>query len=211
MAIDDLLDEHEQGERVRAWLRQNGAALVGGIAIGLAAIGGWKWWGAQQEQQALAAADQYHAAVAAIEAGADDAQARIQGLAAGPYRQLARLELAASQVEAGDAEAAIATLRAVEAGDPLLDEVVEHRLARLLIEAGKPGEALQLVSPASGAAAGEIRGDAHFALEQVGEARDAYQAALQELDPASPRRGILELKLTQVGGVPATTEPEASS
>ena len=27
MAIDDLLDEHEQGERVRTWLRQNGAWL----------------------------------------------------------------------------------------------------------------------------------------------------------------------------------------
>jgi len=211
MAIDDLLDEHEQGERVRAWLRQNGAALVGGIAIGLAAIGGWKWWGAQQEQQALAAADQYHATVAAIESGAEDAQGRIDALAEGPYRQLARLELAASQVEAGDAEAAIATLRAVEAGDPLLDEVVEQRLARLLIEAGKPEEALQLVSAAPGAAAGEIRGDAHFALEQADEARDAYSAALQELDAASPRRGILELKLTQAGGVPAPTESEASS
>lgn len=211
MAIDDLLDEHEQGERVRAWLRQNGAALVGGIAIGLAAIGGWKWWGAQQEQQALAAADQFHATVAAIEAGAEDAPARIDALAEGPYRQLARLEMAASQVEAGDAEGAIATLRAIESGDPLLDEVIAQRLARLLIETGKADEALQLVPATAGAGAAEIRGDAHFALEQVDQARDAYQAALQELDAASPRRGILELKLTQVGGVPAPTEPEASS
>lgn len=211
MAIDDLLDEHEQGERVRAWLRQNGAALVGGIALGLAAIGGWKWWGSQQEQQALAAADQYHATVASIEAGAEDAQARIDALAPGAYRQLARLELAASQVEAGDPEAAIVTLRAIEAGDPLLDDVIAQRLARLLIETGKPDEALQLVPAASGAGAGEIRGDAHFALEQADQAREAYQAALQELDADSPRRGILELKLTQVGGVPAVTEPEASS
>lgn len=211
MAIDDLLDEHEQGERVRAWLRQNGAALVGGIAIGLAAIGGWKWWGNQQEQDALAAADRFHVTVAAIEAGAEDAPARIDSLGEGPYRELARLELAAAQVEAGDTEAAISTLRLIESRDPLLDEVVGQRLARLLIEAGKPEEALQAVSGASGAAADEIRGDAHFALEQPDKAREAYAAALQDLDAVSPRRGILELKITQVGGVPATTEPEASS
>ena len=33
MAIDDLLDEHEQSERVRSWLRNNGAGLLGGVAL----------------------------------------------------------------------------------------------------------------------------------------------------------------------------------
>ena len=30
MAIDDLLDEHEQSERVRTWLRKNGLSIIGG-------------------------------------------------------------------------------------------------------------------------------------------------------------------------------------
>ena len=37
MAIDDLLDEHEQSERVRGWLRNNGSNGVPGgcsIAVG---------------------------------------------------------------------------------------------------------------------------------------------------------------------------------
>ena len=59
MAIDDLLDEHEQSERVLAWLRANGAGLIGGIGLGLAAIFGWKWWDQQQLQQAHATADRY--------------------------------------------------------------------------------------------------------------------------------------------------------
>lgn len=211
MAIDDLLDEHEQGERVRAWLRQNGAGLVGGIALGLAAIGGWKWWQGHQQQQELMAADRFHAVVTAIESGAGDAQARINELDPGLYRQLASLELAAAQVDTGDIEAAIATLRAIEADTALLGGVVEQRLARLLIEAGKPAEALEMVSSAPGAAALEIRGDARFAMGEPGPAREAYAAALEGLDAASPRRGIIELKLTQVGGVPAAAEPEASS
>lgn len=40
MAIDDLLDEHEQSERVRNWLKNNGAGMIGGIALGLAVIFG---------------------------------------------------------------------------------------------------------------------------------------------------------------------------
>src|SRR3546814_7567995 len=48
MAIDDLLDEHEQSERVLAWLRSNGAGIIGGVILGLALIIGWKWWGSRQ-------------------------------------------------------------------------------------------------------------------------------------------------------------------
>ena len=33
MAVDELLDEHEQGERVRQWIRQNAIGVVGGIAV----------------------------------------------------------------------------------------------------------------------------------------------------------------------------------
>ena len=44
MAIDDIYDEHEQGERVRAWLRQNALGLLGGIGLGLALIFGWQYW-----------------------------------------------------------------------------------------------------------------------------------------------------------------------
>ena len=44
MAIDDLLDEHEQSERVRSWLRKNGASILGGVVIAIGAIAGWQWY-----------------------------------------------------------------------------------------------------------------------------------------------------------------------
>ncbi len=40
MALDDLLDEHEQSERVRDWLRQNALGMITGVALGLGAIVG---------------------------------------------------------------------------------------------------------------------------------------------------------------------------
>ena len=36
MAIDDLLNEHEQSERVRGWIRSNAIGLIGGVGLGLA-------------------------------------------------------------------------------------------------------------------------------------------------------------------------------
>ena len=38
MAIDDLLNEHEQSERVRGWIRSNAIGIIGGVVLGLGAI-----------------------------------------------------------------------------------------------------------------------------------------------------------------------------
>lgn len=208
MAIDELLDEHEQSERVREWLRRNSGALIGGIALGLAAIGGWKWWEHHQVQQKLQQADAYQAAVDAAKAGDKQAAAKVNGLE-GAYAVLAGLELAKSQVEANQADAAVATLRAIRTTDAALAEVVNERLARLLIDTKKADEALKLIGALDSAAALEVRGDAHLALGQADKARDAYSQALTKLAVGSPQRGLLELKLSEVGGAPTPSEAKS--
>ena len=55
MAIDDLLDEHEQSEKVRTWLQKNALGLIGGVALGLGLIGGWQWWQKRTQEQGFAA------------------------------------------------------------------------------------------------------------------------------------------------------------
>lgn len=208
MAIDDLLDEHEQSERVLQWLRNNGAGLIGGIALGLAAIGGWKWWEHRGEEQRMGQANQYQAALDAIDAKDAQAAAKVKALGGnGTYATLAALELARSQVDAKNTEAAIATLRGIRSEDAALMEVVNQRLARLLIDAKQADAALKLVANATTPSAIEVRGDAQFALGQLEQARTSYSQALTRLDVASPQRRLLELKLTEVGGTPA--KPEA--
>lgn len=209
MALDDPLDEHEQSERVLEWLRRNGAGLIGGILLGLGAIGGWKWWQQQQATQHAQAASQYQAAVDAIEARDKLAETRVKALDAGPYHTLASLELAKLQVAGGRRDAAIATLRAARPTDPALAQVVNERLARLLIDARQADAALKLVGSAATPSALEIRGDAQFALGQRDRARETYQQALGKLDVASPNRRLLELKLTEVGGTLAKSEPKS--
>ena len=209
MAIDDPLDEHDQSERVLLWLRENGVGLIGGIVLGLAAIGGWKWWQQQQSQQQLARADQYQAAINAIEAGDGQGAAKVDGLGEGVYANLAGLELAASQVAAKDNAAAIETLRSIKPGNAAIADIVNQRLARLLIATDQAEAALALVDTADTPTALQVRGDAQYALGQPDKARESYQQALTRLDVASPQRRVLELKLAEVGGTPTSTEAQS--
>jgi predicted negative regulator of RcsB-dependent stress response len=209
MAIDELLDEHEQSERVREWLRRNGSALTIGIALGLAAIGGWQWWKVHRQNQHAQAASDYRAAVSAVEAKDAKAEAKVKALPDGAYRALAQLALAKSQLAAGKRDAALATLRAIKTTDPALAPVVQLRTARLLIDAKKADEALKLVGTGDSVATMEVRGDAQMALGQLDKARDSYGKALLKAEVGTLQRALLELKLTEAGGTPPKTETQS--
>lgn len=211
MAIDDLLDEHEQSERVRSWLRGNSAGLIGGVALGLAAIYGWNWWSDQAMAKKMQASDTYEAMLRQARDGKlKEAQAKAGELKDEAYSVLAALDLAKAQVDGGQRDAAIATLKSVKGRDSMLAPVIDQRLARLLVDAGKHEDALKLVAEnADDAAAQEIRGDAFYALGKMDQARTAYGKALSKLDVAARQRRMVELKLSQAGGTPS--KPKTAS
>lgn len=210
MAIDDLLDEHEQGERVRAWLRRNGAGMVSGILLGLALIGGWQWWQKREQDAAAVAGGRYDAAVKAFDAkDLAKGQAEIAALKGTTYGVLGALELAKSQVDAGQQQAAITTLRAVQGDVPQFTPLINQRLARLLIDTGKPEEAITLLAGVTDVEALQIQGDAELAAGKRDAARQTYGRALTLAEVGSPQRRLLELKLSEVGG--SAAQPEAKS
>ena len=207
MAIDDLLDEHEQSERVRSWLRNNGAGLLGGVALGLAVILGWQWWQKDQAGKKEQAYQEYQMAVEGLAKGdLKQAKAAVDALSKNDalYADTAGLQLAKAQVEAGERDAAIATLRALMPDDALRP-LINLRLARLLIDAGKHDEALKLLDAADDASSLEVRGDALLATGKAKEAQEAYTRALTTLDAVSPQRRLVELKLIHAGGTPPKT------
>ena len=181
MAVDELLDEHEQGERVRQWVRENALGVVGGIAVALGLVWGFQQWQDHRLEQRMAKSDTYAAVSASIAAGELDkarGQAAAAGLHEGAFSALLALDLAKAQVDAGDAEAATATLSALTDPDPALAPVVARRLAGLLVDAGKPDEALAALGDAVDAGSLETRGDAHVLAGRADAAREAYTAAL---------------------------------
>lgn len=205
MAIDDLLDEHEQGERVRAWLRRNLPGIIAGLALGLGAIYGIQKWQEHRHGQQQAAHAAYADALARLDAGEADAGAALSGQE-GVYATLGSLRVAKAQVEAGKPEDAISTLRGIKA-EPLLQPVVNQRLAQLLVATGKPQDAISLLQGQDDTAALELLGDAYMADGKQEQARERYDSALAALDVAAPARRRVELKLQEAGGdVPEPAE-----
>lgn len=211
MAIDDLLDEHEQSERVRSWLRSNAFGLIGGIALGLAAIAGFQWWQGQQQQGQMAINSRYSDAVNQYANGAlpaDKGRAAIAGISKGnsTLGALAALQLAKAQVDAGKPEDAIVTLRGLHDLDPDMSAVVHQRLARLLVDGGKAKEALALLDDERNPAMLDVKGDAEMLLGEHAKAQLSYQKALGLVDVGDPQHRLLTLKLIEAGGRPPHTE-----
>lgn len=204
MAIDDIYDEHEQGERVRDWLRRNSLGLLAGIGLGLALIFGWQYWQRYQLDQRMQAGTAFKAVVDNVAAGnLEQAQTLAAGLEGDTYRVLAGLELAKAQVEADDFDAAVATLQGAASSDPALEPLRRQRLAQVLLEAGQAQQAVELLGGSGQPAALESLGDAHAALDQRDQAREAYASALDGMAADAPQRRLLELKLIDAGGQPA--------
>ena len=214
---NDQIDEYEQGERVRKWLRDNGGSVFGGIALGLAAIVGFQTWQGRQDAQKLEAAKQFESFLTAQEAGeADQAAGLAASLSANyaetPYPALAALRRSATLVNENKAEDALKALEAVipQTQDATLRQLLLLRAARAEIILGRHDAAVARLAsvelPGYTALRDELTGDALAAQGKRDEARDAYARALTGTDVASPTRVLLELKLADAGG---STTPEA--
>lgn len=211
MAIDDLLDEHEQSERVRSWLRKNGVSILAGVAIAIGGIWGWKEWQTRHSNSLAGANVQYQVVLKSLEdKDMEQAAKGVKALESGKaniYADLAALQLAKAQVDAGKNDDALATLRAIKA-DPEFKPVIEQRVARLLVATGKTEDAIKQLGTATDSTSLEIHGDALMAQGKRDAAREQYEKALKTLDVAAPQRRLLETKLTDAGGT--VTDPAES-
>jgi predicted negative regulator of RcsB-dependent stress response len=208
--VDDYLSDREQEEALRNWWRENWPWIVGGIVLGLALLGGWRYWTNYRVQRAAEAASMYEHVRSALEkqdiAGATKS---LDSLAAkfdkSAYTQQGRLLIAKAEVDAGKYDEALVQLRAVaeKAKDKELADIAQLRIARVLLQQGKHDDALNQLKPdalgAFSAPAREIRGDALVAKGDAEGARAEYAAALSG-DNAAIDRNLLELKLQDVGG-----------
>lgn len=219
--VDEYLTDDEQAEALKSWWRDNWAWVLSGIVVGLCLLIGWQYYQrytAQRAEAASAALDQFAAAQVNDKA---KAAALFKDLtdkyAATPYAMQAQLLQAQNAVASNDLPRAEAALRIVMADskDPELAQIAKLRLARVLLEQGKPDDALALLdvegTSAFAAQAHEIRGDALYAKQDLSGARSEYQAALTAFKSDEVAdTSLLALKLSDVGGTPtADTNVEA--
>jgi predicted negative regulator of RcsB-dependent stress response len=223
--VEDYLSDREQEEALRTWWSENWRWIIGGVALGLALLGAWQYWGTYRARTADHAARLYEEfRVALVKPDVEQAGRLLQDLAseheASAYTQQGRLLLAKAQVDAGKVDAALPLLQTVidKSKDKELAQVARLRSARLLIQQGKHDEALKLLDAekagAFAAQVREVRGDALLAKGDNEGARAEYAAALaaqkDALADARIDRSMLELKLQEVGGEKAVGSSVAS-
>ncbi len=209
--MDEYMNEQEQWEFVRNWLRQNGVWLIAGVALAGAGLWGWRSWQAHQEAMLMEANGQYQQVLAAF--GKNDLPTVIrladQLVSTHPrtgYAEQAQLAAARMQVENNQLPGALNRLQKVEAGtsDPELALVVRLRIARLQIEQNRIDDALKTLSAVEpGAFAGryaEVRGDALRAKGDRAGALKAYrEAQASQSAQAGPSAGdLLALKINEL-------------
>ena len=212
--MDVLRTEEEQIQALRDWWKENGTSAVLGIAIGLAAVFGWRAWQAHQIERAEAASAVYQQLVNALRASESDKAGKTaaeirQEYPDTVYAVFAGLIQAKLAVDASDLDAAAGHLRAAlqKNRDPVLKWEIQLRLARVLASQAKYDEALALLDAASAgayeAAYAELRGDIEASRGNADAARAAYERALPLLRSSGANAGMLEAKLNALGPKPA--------
>lgn len=201
--------EDEELERLKAWWKAHGNAVIFGILLGAALVVGVNYWRQYQARQAETASALYEQMV--------DGQAQKETVhAAGaklmqefirtPYAGQAALFLAGLNYAAGDIASARAQLQ--WAIDKAQEDAVRHvarlRLARIMLDQGELEPALNLINvkDQNGFKSDyeELRGDLLARLGRGEEARSAYRLAKEHLPQGSSYGRILDMKLDDLGG-----------
>lgn len=206
----DVLDEHEQGELVRKWLRENAISIAVGVLLGIVLIFGWQQWKARQARQSLEAASQFQALSDAVEAKREDDVGKIAETLRkdhpnSAYAVFAAMHQADAAAAKNDLAAAASALEWARqnAGVDSLKALAALRLAQIKLAQDDANGALALLDGiAKGEYEGlgnEVRGDALVKLGRTDDARNAYQSALTHLDAQAQNRNYVQMKLDNLG------------
>jgi predicted negative regulator of RcsB-dependent stress response len=209
MAVE-LYDEHEQGERVRRWIKEYSPAIIVGLILAFGGIFGFgQWQEYRAGQQALAS--QYYQAVGQaltaedLDRAASEYQTMIDNVGDAAYSELAGMRLASAFVEDGRLGRAAEIYRRILDSGRLeaLEPVATLRLARILEAQGDTESALSLLSGEAPdgfeASWNETRGDLLFAQGDLEDARAAWQLALERRQADGNSTRLLELKIDSAG------------
>jgi predicted negative regulator of RcsB-dependent stress response len=214
----DVLDEHEQGELVQKWLRENALSIVVGVALGLVLIFGWQQWKAHRVRHAAEAAAQYQALDEAASAKREEDVAKIADVLRKDfpdtaYAAFAAMHQADAAVAKGDLGGAVSALEWAQqhAGADSMKSLIALRLARVKLAQGDADASLKLAEGVPKddypGLVDEIRGDALAKLGRGDDARTAYQDALAHLDPQAPNRDFVQMKLDDLAVATAPVAP----
>ena len=205
---EEYLTDDEQLEAVKRAFTEYAPWILGGVVLG---VGGWyglQHYRSHKNEVALRAADQFSQMTAALQMNDPKkslqiADGLIKDFPNSPYADQAQLTVARIDVESGKSADAVAPLTQVmnNSKDTELQQIARLRLARVLIDQGKPDDAIKLLAAGTPASfAGryhEVRGDALHSKKDIPGAIAEYNAALGASDGGA-EAAMLQLKLADL-------------
>jgi predicted negative regulator of RcsB-dependent stress response len=205
---EEYLTDDEQLEAVKRAFTEYAPWILGGVVLG---VGGWyglQHYKSHKNEVAFRAADQFSQMTAALQMNDPKkslqiADGLIKDFPNSPYADQAQLTVARIDVESGKSADAVAPLTQVmnNSKDTELQQIARLRLARVLIDQGKPDDAIKLLAAGTpGSFAGryhEVHGDALYSKKDIPGAVAEYNAALGASDGGA-EAAMLQLKLADL-------------
>jgi predicted negative regulator of RcsB-dependent stress response len=212
------LNEQEQWERVKEFVRANGIWMVVGVILGGSGFAAYRWNEARKVTQAETAAARFDELMVAQERGD---KTRVLSIVEElnrdhddtPYADFANLTAARAHVENNELDKAAASLNAVmqKTSDAEIALIARMRLARVQAAQGKFDDALATLNVTdTGEFAtrfADVRGDVLFAKGDKPGALKEYLAA-RAGKPDGLDVETLDLKIRDLGGTPPPTAAE---
>lgn len=217
MAYD--LEEQEQLAELKAFWNKFGNLITWVAIIALAGYAGYNFWNQHQRSQSADASALYEEMRLALSVNdnakvqriAADVESKFGGTA---YAQMAALGAAKGAFEANDLKGAKVQLQwVVDHGSDEYKSIAKLRMAGVLLDEKSYDEALKVLgtefAPQFAGSVADRKGDVLVAQNKLVEARAAYTAALAAMDPKSPGRKLVEVKLESIGGTVAAPKAAA--
>ena len=222
---DYLLSEREQWEALKRWLRENGPAVLAGIAVAALGLGGYRWWQARENNAELAAGAMYIQMENAFAQNNQTGAFILLGVLerrypSSPYADQAKLASARAFVEDGQLDRAADELRDVmqHSHDSILKLIARQRLARVQIAQHQASAAIATLNGANPGALApqyeEARGDAYYAMGDKSAALAQYRLARAGAKGDETDAGLLDLEISDLAAdlksAGATAPPAAA-
>jgi predicted negative regulator of RcsB-dependent stress response len=203
--------EEQQVEAIKRFWNDYGKAILGGVVIGLAGLYGWRYFQAEQREQAEQVSAQYSQLLEKQQSEGSDwlssAKSFIDAKEDTSYAVFAALLAAREAIDAQQLATAAEHLSWVmtNAKDAPVQAIAQLRLARVQREQGNYADALTtLALPVPASFTGqqaELKGDVLQLTGELAQAKAAYQQALESSEQTQP---LLQVKLDELAHITAS-------
>lgn len=199
-------NENEQTDALRNFFANNGKALAIGVVIGIAALGGWRYWSSHQDDTAKTVSAQYQQLTSAMQAGKPETLEAVNRFASensNTYGALAAMDLAKQYVDAGQLDKAATLLQngLKDTKDANLQAVINLRLARIQLQQNQADAALKTLDGVKGdgwtAIVADIRGEALLTKGDKQGVRDAWSKGV-ESDASPALKQMMQMKMNNL-------------